>query len=191
MQGRKRQVWFGVLVLGFSCLPLAAQNTKATRVEFAQVRPFIQSFETAINREVAAAFPGPFGVQQMAKGFYMPGYGYEFTFLVNVRRGLVNTPFGAYEPDANNTPERRKQLIDGLKEQLLHLLLGAGNGTGKLQKDESVAIIAFFEERDPLNPAGNASKTLILSILKGDLDELANKQDHFNEFKQRVKIVEY
>ncbi|MBZ5498544.1 MAG: hypothetical protein LAP85_19275 [Acidobacteriia bacterium] len=199
-QGRIRQAWFSALVLGCFCLSLGAQSipstqtaqsTKAVKVESALVRPFIQGFETALNIAAAASFPGPFGVEQKARGFYMPGFGYEFIFAVNTRRGVVQTPFGAYDPDADKTPEQRKQRVEELKGNLVRILLSAGNGAVKLQKDEYVAIIAVFEERDPVNPDGNLSKTLILSVLKSDLDELANKQERYSELKQRVKIVEY
>jgi hypothetical protein len=112
-------------------------------------------------------------------------------FLINIRRGMINTPFGAYANEADITPEQRKQRIEGLKDKLVYLLVAQGSRLTALQRNESIAICALFEESNPVNPDENLNKTLILSILKSDLDELASKQERFNELRQRVKIVEY
>ena len=51
--------------------------------------------------------------------------------------------------------------------------------------------MAYFEEFNPLIPGGKESKTLILSVSKSDISDPGNRQDKYNEFKQKVKIVEY
>jgi hypothetical protein len=47
-----------------------------------------------------------------------------------------------------------------------------------------------MEDRNfPDEPSEN--KTIVLSVLKRDLDEFGNRSDRLKEFKQRMKIVEY
>ena len=64
---------------------------------------------------------------------------------------------------------------------------------GKIRRpgaDMGPAIVAHIEDRNiPDEP--NANKTIVLSILKKDLDELGNTGDRLQEFKKRLKIVEY
>jgi hypothetical protein len=72
---------------------------------------------------------------------------------------------------------------------LIGVMLSKGRGLAQVQKNESITIFAFFEEINP--DEGNVNQTLILSVLKSDLDELAARPERFNEFKQRIKIVEY
>jgi hypothetical protein len=189
--GRHRTAWFVIMNLGFLCAPAAAQGTKGLNVDYGQERPLIKSFELAISEAIATTFPGPFGQVQKPKGVHLPGYGYTFMFTINIRRGMINTPFGAYANDADITPEQKKQRIEGLKDKLVRLLVAQGSRLTALQRNESIAICALFEETNPVNPDENVNKTLILSILKSDLDELASKQERFNELRQRVKIVEY
>jgi hypothetical protein len=189
--GRHRTAWFAIMILGFLCVPVAAQGTKGLNVDYGQERPLIKNFELAIGEAIATTFPGPFGQVQKPKGVHLPGYGYTFMFLINIRRGMINTPFGAYANEADITPEQKKQRIEGLKDKLVYLLVAQGSRLTALQRNESIAICALFEESNPVNPDENLNKTLILSILKSDLDELASKQERFNELRQRVKIVEY
>ena len=189
--GRYRTAWFLIIILVLLCAPAAAQGTKGVNVDYGQERPLIKSFEMAISEAIATTFPGPFGLVQKPKGVHLPGYGYAFMFGINIRRGLINTPFGAYASEADITPEQKKQRIEGLKDKLVRLLFLHGSRLTSLQRNESIAICALFEETNPVNPDENLNKTLILSVLKGDLDELASKQERFNELRQKVKIVEY
>ena len=69
--------------------------------------------------------------------------------------------------------------------------MNAGSGPPGLRSSDHISIVAFFEEINPLKPEENMNKTLILSVLKSDLEKLGSLQDRFEEFKQRVKIVEY
>ncbi len=188
MQLWKQRVFFGALALGFSCLPLVAQTGKQVKVDYSQVRPCIQSFELALSEAINSSFPNQLGIMQKPRGAYLRGFGYEFSFLLDIRRA-IQTPFGPLNNDPDKTPEQRKQRVENFKDNLVRLLLSNGRGMAQLQPNESIAIIAHFDEFNPAE--GVTSKTLILSVLKKDLDEIGNKQDRFNEFKQRVKTVEY
>ena len=187
----KRRWLIGIPFLVLLCLPLGAQDSKDGNIDGVKLRPFIRTLEVAINSAIGATFPGPFGTIQKPKGAYLPGFGYTFTFLINIRRGMINTPFGAYPNEAEISLKEKNQRIESLKDMLVRILLSPSNRTAGLQKEESIAIVGFFEESDPVKPEADLNKTLILSVLKGDLDELADKKDRFNELKQRVKIVEY
>jgi hypothetical protein len=189
--GRHRTAWFIIMILGFLCVPAATQGTKGLKVDYGQERPLVKNFEQAINEAIATTFPGAFCQVQVPKGVHLSGYGYIFMFTINLPRGMINSPFGAIPNEAAFTTEEKNRRIEGLKAKLVPLLYQHGSRLTSLQRNESVAICALFEETNPVNPDKNVNKTLILSILKSDLDELASKQERFNELRQRVKIVEY
>jgi hypothetical protein len=189
-------VWMSVLALGWLCMPLAAQsaspppgaNARVGNVDYAQVRPSVQKMETGILEGINSAFNNPLSLRAAPKGFYLQGYGYVFSFLVNIRWGMTHTPFGDI-PDKDNSPQQRKQRIEDCKDALVRVLFYLGGGMAQLEKDKSITIAAQFEETNP--DVGTVNTTVILSVLKSDLDELGNKQDKFNEFRQKVKIVGY
>jgi len=187
MRDIKRRVWVGVLVFGCLLAPLAAQSPRAGAVDYAQIRPSIQKIEKGINDAITTIF-GREGVIGRPKGVYLQGYGYSFSFLVNLRWGMINTPMGSFANNTEISPEQKKQRIEVLKDQLIRILFSQTTGMPQPERDKSVTITAFFEET---NLDGNVSKTMIMSVLKNDIDELGNKQERFNDFKQRVKIVEY
>lgn len=172
------------------CLPLVAQDSKGAGVSRDQVG-FIRNFETALNKAISTTFSNPFGLVSKPKGVYLQGYGYTFQFLVNIRRGMIQTPFGAFANAAEITPEQKKQRIEQCKDELLHALLNAGSGPPGLKSNEYISIIAFFEEINPVSPEENVNKTMILSVLKSDLEKTGSLQNRFDDFKQRVKIIEY
>jgi hypothetical protein len=187
-ESSKREIWLLLLVLGFLCLPLAAQGIQSGKMDYTQVRAPIQSFEGLIGQVISATLQGTFGVVQKPKGASIDS-GYIFTFLVNLNRGMIYSPMGKFADPRNITQEMKKKSIDDMKDLLIKLLYSQGSTMPLMRKDQSVTIVAFFEEITPEYETLN--KTLILSVLKSDIDEFSTRQDGFNEFKQRVKIREY
>ena len=92
--------------------------------------------------------------------------------------------------DAQITVELVTKKDPELKEKLIQVLQNNGDIFQHLRKEDTVSIVAFFEDSNfPGEP--NANKTIVLSVLKKDLDELGHRIDRLREFKQRMKIVEY
>ena len=184
-------MWYILLAFGIFSLPLTAQIRQETKVDYARVLPSIQGFEAAIHQAITASVPNPlFGLVGKPKGAYKDDLGYLFSFVINPKwGGMVNTPMGAFPSGPALTPEQKRQSVDGLKNKLVELLFARGPAMPQLEKDKSILIFAYFEETSP--DRGNVRQTIILSVTKSDLDEFAGNQPRFNEFKQRVKIVEY
>jgi hypothetical protein len=187
MRDIKRRMWVGVLVFGCLLAPLAAQSPRAVAIDYAQVRPSIQKLEKGINDAITGIF-GREGMIGKPKGVYLQGYGYSFSFLINLRWGMINTPMGTYPSSTEISPEQKKQRVEMAKDKLIGILFSQATGMPQPERDKSVTITAFFEET---NLDGIVSKTIIMSVLKNDIDELGNRQERFNDFKQRVKIIEY
>ena len=113
-----------------------------------------------------------------------------FSFVVNIHRAVINTPFGKYTRGNPISPEEKKKRIEDVKDKLIRLLLDRGEGFRQVKTDESVTIVAFFEDRNFPEEASQ-NRTIVMSATKKDLDDYAKKQDKWQEFKQRMTIVEY
>jgi hypothetical protein len=185
----RRRVCAGLPVFLLFCLPYAARGAQEAKVDYHQVRAPILSFEKLIGEIIKTTLPGDFGLVQKPKGAFVPDSGYNFMFLVNVDRGLIHSPMGTFVNPDSTTPEMKKKKIELLKGMLVQLLYSQGSTLPLLRKDKAVTIVAFFEEFTP--EEGNVNKTLIISVLKSDIDESVSKKLSLEEFKNRVKIVDY
>jgi hypothetical protein len=168
-----------------------SQAAGEVRLDPAQIRMEIRNFETVLNNAVTAAFSSsPFALVQKVKGVYLPGYGMSFTFLINIHLGMIRTPFGEVKRGETVTPEQKKRRINELLDKLAMGLQENGNSFRQLRKEELVTIVAFVEDRNFPDEA-NQNKTVLLSATERDLEEFAGQASRFQEFKQRVKTIEY
>jgi len=176
--------WLGVA-------PSIAQGSRnlTGSVDYAAVSREIRGFEAIVNKALGAAFNGaPFAVYQQAKGVYLQGYGATFCFTINIHRALV-TPFGVVG-GKDTTPEQKRRRIEDLKDRLSRILLENGEDLKQLRKEDTITIVGFFEDRNfPEEP--NQNKTVILSVIKKDLENVIRAEDRWREFKLRMKSFEY
>ncbi len=172
-------------------VPRQAQEGSEIKVDYAATRKEIRNFEVVLTNVINSTVnTGSFALVQVPKGVYLQGYGVTISFLINIHRAVLRTPFGDIRQGVEVTPELKKKRIAELKDKLIKALLDNGDSLRQLRKEDYVTIVAFFEDRNfPDEPSEN--KTLVLSILKKDLDELAHRDDRRAEFIQRMKIVEY
>lgn len=196
VRGKKRHFIILLVLLGLvpAAFPLTGlereQNGVNDRVDLSSARREIEVFEAIINNLLNTAFTAPYALSQKTKGAYLPGYGVAFNFLINIHRALVNTPFGQTRTGVDISPEQKRKRIEDLKDRLTRLLLDQGDSLRQVKKDEFVTIVAFFEDRN-FPDEESQNKTVVMSIFKKDLDELARREDRLKDFKQRMKIIEY
>jgi hypothetical protein len=194
----KNHIAIVILLVWMLGLALAAQaggkkkdsSNENIKLDYAAVHQEIIKFEAAINDVINSAFSSnPFAVVQKAKGAYLEDYGISLSFCINIHRAIISTPFGQFRSQ-DTTSDLKKRRIEELKEKLIGALQENGDIFRQLQKENYVTIVAFFEDRNiPDEP--NANKTIVLSALKKDLDEFGHKIDRLQQFKQRMKIIEY
>jgi hypothetical protein len=183
-------LWAFGFSLSINCFG-GSQDSLDARVDYPATREGILKFEDVINNVINNIFvENPFAVVQKAKGVYLQGYGVSYTFLINIHRAVIHTPFGQVRTRNAVSSEVKARRIEELKEKLIQALQNSGDNFPQIRKDERVAIIAFVEDRN-IPGETNENKTIIMSALKRDLDELGRRNDRLKEFKQRMKIVEY
>lgn len=196
-----KRLFSNIFSVGFLCVSLLAQGTHDTqggtdaKIDYAATRREIRSFEAAINEVINNTFTSPFALSQKPKGAYLPGYGVSFNFLVNIHRALINTPFGQIKKDQITSSEKKRR-IEELKTKLIQVLLDSGKRLPQLRREDAITIVAFIEDRNfPDEP--NENKTVVMTVMKKDLDGTAAKAEAASgngtaqEFERKVKVLEY
>jgi hypothetical protein len=169
----------------------SAQNSPDIRIDYNLARREIQALEAAINGVINSMFSNsPFALTQKTKGAYLKGYGFTFNFLVDIHRAVINTPFGTARVYPEIMLEEKKKRIEEIKEKLARVIFDSGDGLRQLPRDESVTIVAFFQDRS-FPDEESISRTIVMRAFKKDIDELARKENRFKELKQRIEVIEY
>jgi len=190
-----RSIILGAFAIGLSSGLLSAQSGPGTsgasvyRPDYASISREIRSFEAVSDKTIKSAFSGEFVLTGKTKGAYLPGYGVTFSFTVNIYRAALSTPFGTVQPQ-DLTKDEKLRRIEDVKEKVSRALLENGQYLKQVRMDDWITIEGFFEDRDFAGEP-NQSKTVILSVLKKDLDEACRADDRWKEFKLRMKTVEY
>jgi hypothetical protein len=194
----RSKLWMSIclLALGFSVpavmgqAPQRMQAGMEAKFDYSLARREMVGFEALLDTVITTTFnAAPFALSQKTKGAYLQGYGMTFSFVVNIHRALLNTPFGQTRLYEIN-PEQKRKRIEDLKERLIQTLYQKGGSLKQVPKEESVTIIMFIEDRN-FPDEENQNKTFILSATRKDLEELARGEDRSREFRQRMKIIEY
>ncbi len=182
---------FCILIFSFASVSHAAnQDGSEAKIDYGITQQDIQKFEQVLGLIISDTFKDGLSLVQRPKGAYLPGYGINMTFMINIHRAVVATPFGTVARRTGITPEIKKQRIEELKEKLIRALQENGGEFRQLRKEDCISIVGHFEDRNiPDEP--NQNKTIVLSVSKKDLDEIGNRVDRLKEFKQRMKIIEY
>ncbi len=167
------------------------QENADLHMDYDSMRREIQNFEAQIGTAINSVFSSSsFALVQKPKGVYLQGYGVTFDFLINIHRAVIDTPFGQIRGGGEVTPELKRRRIEELKEKIIRVLMDRGDSFRQLRKDDAVTIVAFFEDRN-FPDEQSENKTIVVTAIKKDLDELAHREDRLKEFKQRMRIVEY
>jgi hypothetical protein len=175
-----------------AAFPAGKKQDFADKVDFPSLNQEIQRFEGVLNNVINSAFSEL--AFQKAKGVYFQEYGTSFSFLVNIHVAAnvaaVNTPFGQFKSREALVLEAKRRRIEELKDKLIAALQNYGVILHQLKKEQYVSVVAHIEDRNfPDEPSAN--KTIVISVLKKDLDEFSNRKDLYSQFKQRIKIIEY
>jgi hypothetical protein len=171
--------------------PRGAQNSTDARIDYNLARREIQTLEAVINGVINSMFSNsPFALTQKTKGAYLKGYGFTFDFLVDIHRAVINTPFGTARVYPEMMLEEKKKRIEEVKEKLARVIFDSGDGLRQLPRDESVTIVAFFQDRS-FPDEESISRTIVMRAFKKDIDELSRKENRFKELKQRIEVIEY
>ncbi|MDA2935453.1 hypothetical protein MYX82_14110 [Acidobacteria bacterium AH-259-D05] len=155
-------------------LPLLKRNTKI--------------FEGIVNEILKQNFPNPFAVTGAAEGSYLQDYGVVVTFHLNINRATIRTPFGLVGSSKETRPKKEQLRI--LKDSMVRCLADYGATFKQLTGENSISISAHVEDRNELDSTKNTT-IVVISTSKQDVDLLTTGKISFDQFEERVRVVEY
>lgn len=178
-----------ILVALSERVPVHGKSLEARTVDYQRIKKDIQIFESIVNTKLSQQFPNPLALVERAKGFYIKGYGVTFTFLVNINRTHILTPFGRTKVGRPETQEQKKKRVEEIKEMLIKTMSDHAGAIDQLAPDDYICIVAHFEDNNELAEV-NKNKTIIMRVRKKGLNDYIVKRD-YQEFKRRTEIIEY
>ncbi|MBI1747596.1 MAG: hypothetical protein HYR55_13555 [Acidobacteria bacterium] len=145
-------------------------------------------FEKILDVKLSHIPNAMLAVVDRTKGVYLKGYGIVLTFLVNINRVVITTPFGERPVGKRQTAEEKRRRIHEIREMLIQALKDNPGSFKQLTPSDAVVIVAHFEDSNELDDA-KRHKTIVLKVFKRDLD--VYKTNGYEKFKQQVVIDEY
>jgi hypothetical protein len=182
----KYQNWLICILLLALCSPasLSARNS----IDYRQMRNEIQIFENILQTALKNEFNHPLALVNEPRGSYLPGFGVSFSFLLNINRDEIITPFGIKR--MSSTTRTRTEKIRLVRDCIVKLLGDFGNALTQLSSDEHFAISAHLEDRTALVP-GQREEVLVFRVAKKTLADYGARKIDFRQFRDKVEIIEY
>ena len=186
-EAMKRQFLRLTAIFGLAlCLPvsLPARNS----VDYRQMRNEIQIFENILQTALKSEFNHPLALVNEPKGSYLPGYGVNFSFLLNINRDELITPFGIKRLSPSTRTRAEKMRL--VRDMILKLLGEFGNALTQLSGEESFAVSAHLEDRTALVPSQREA-VLVFRVTKKTLSDYSVRKIDFRQFRDKVEVIEY
>ena len=157
-------------------------------IDYRQMRNEIEIFETILHTSIKNEFNHPLALVSEPQGSYLPGYGVNFSFLLNINRDEVTTPFGVRK--FNQSGHARADKLRLIREMMLKLLGEYGNAVTQLTGDENFSVSAHLEDRTSLVP-NEREEVLVFRVAKKTLADYSARKIDLKQFRERVEIIEY
>lgn len=148
-----------------------------------------QIFERIVGEILTQTFPNPFALTGEAEGSYVQGYGVVVSFHLNINRSRIRTPFGEI-PARTEGPRSNAQQLNALRESMVRCLADYGMAFKQLEAEERISINAHVEDRNELD-ATKKTTIVVISTSKRDLDLLTTEKISFEQFEDRIRVLQY
>ncbi len=148
-----------------------------------------QIFERIVGEILTQNFPNPFAVTGEAEGFYLQDYGVVVSFHLNINRSRIRTPFGEIPARTEEQLSKAEQLRV-LKDAMVRCLADYGAAFKQLTPQDRLSISAHVEDRNELDSTKKTT-VVVISTFKEDLDLLTTEKISFEQFEQRISVLEY
>ena len=148
-----------------------------------------QIFERIVGEILTQTFPNPFALTGQAEGSYVQGYGVVVSFHLNINRSRIRTPFGEI-PARTEGPRSNAEQLKVLRESMVRCLADYGTAFKQLEAEDRISINAHVEDRNELD-ATKKTTIVVISTSKQDLDLLTTEKISFEQFEDRIRVLQY
>jgi len=181
MKGARISILFVLLLSGTA--------TFALDLDMGLLKKNTQIFERIVGEILTQTFPNPFALTGQAEGSYVQGYGVVVSFHLNINRSRIRTPFGEIPARTEGQRSNAEQL-GVLKESIVRCLADYGTAFKQLDAEDRISINAHVEDRNELD-ATKKTTIVVISTSKQDLDLLTTEKITFEQFEDRIRVLEY
>ncbi len=148
-----------------------------------------QIFERIVGEILTQTFPNPFALTGQAEGSYVQGFGVVVSFHLNINRSRIRTPFGEI-PARTEGPRSNAEQLRVLKESMVRSLADYGTAFKQLDAEDRISINAHVEDRNELD-VSKKTTIVVISTSKQDLDLLTTEKISFEQFEERISVLQY
>jgi hypothetical protein len=164
--------------------PLQAKDA----LDYRQMRNEIQIFENILQTAIKNEFNHPLALVNDPRGTYLPGYGISFSFLLNINRDEVDTPFGVKR--FNGQGRTRAEKLRIIRDIVFKVLSDFGGSLTQIGLDENLAVAAHLEDRTAL-VATQRDEVMLFRVGRKTLADYSSRRIDQKQFRDRVEIIEY
>ncbi len=158
-------------------------------LDLGQLKKNTQIFERIVGEILTQTFPNPFALTGQVEGSYVQGYGVVVSFHLNINRSRIRTPFGEI-PARTEGPRSNAEQLNVLRESMVRCLADYGSAFKQLEAEERISINAHVEDRNELD-ATKKTTIVVISTSKQDLDLLTTEKISFEQFEDRIRVLQY
>lgn len=146
-------------------------------------------FEGILDEVLKQSF-SDFSIASEPQASYLPGYGAVTTFYLKINRLTIRTPFGSIERPRTASSQTKQEQVRTVKETMMEALANYGGTLKGLKPHEQISISARIEDRNELDPSRNEI-VIVLTVTRDDVELYNMKKITLDDFKARVRIIEY
>jgi hypothetical protein len=156
----------------------------------AELKKESRIFEQIIREVLRQNFDNPFALAAEPKAAYVPGHGIVLSFHLKINRGTIRAFYGPIINPVSGPPQSASEQLTTVKNTMIQALADYGDTLKGLPSGEQLSICAHVEDRNELDTAKNRTD-IVLSIEKKDVEAYTRDRIDFEEFKRRVRLIEY
>ncbi len=181
VKGARASILFVLLLSGTAAF--------AVDLDMELLKKNTQIFERIVGEILTQNFPNPFALTGQAEGSYVQGYGVVVSFHLNINRSRIRTPFGEI-PARTEGPRSNAEQLNVLRESMVRCLADYGTAFKQLEAGDRISINAHVEDRNELD-ATKKTTVVVISTSKEDLDLLTTEKITFEQFEDRIRVLQY
>ena len=165
------------------------QNTPEEGV-MASIKKESRIFEAIVGKVLKQNFDNPFALAAEPQAAYLPDYGIVVSFHLKINRGTIRAFYGPIINPVTTSPQTTSEQLETVRRTTMQALADYGSTIKDLPPGQQISICAHVEDRNELDTTKNRTD-IIISVVKKDLDLYVTRMIDYDEFKRRVRLVEY
>lgn len=156
----------------------------------ASIKKESRIFESIVGEVLKQSFDNPFALAAEPQAAYLPDYGIVVSFHLKINRGTIRAFYGPIINPVTNSPQTTREQLETVRDTIIQALADYGNTIKDLPLKQRISICAHVEDRNELDTTKNRTD-IIISVVKEDVELYTTRKIDYDEFRERIELVEY